>query len=101
MSQAQMVPRRRAGATRPTPAEQKLGLLEFLVASEDLVEVATRSLEWLAEFCGLKAGMCLALDPDLNRLTSVAVVGVKGADITRFSLDVADRSHPLVAATFA
>ena len=51
MAHLTVVSRRGAAASRDghALALAKVGLLEFLTASEDLQELAARSLEWLTE----------------------------------------------------
>jgi signal transduction histidine kinase len=89
----------------PDPAQDghalalaKVGLLEFLTASEDLQELSKRSLEWLSEYAGLRQGLLMGLDLERDRLVSVASVGLSQQAVDDFSLDLADRKNPLVAA---
>ncbi|HUG55049.1 MAG TPA: ATP-binding protein [Vicinamibacteria bacterium] len=79
-------------------AEARLGLAEFLLVCDDLEECARRSLEWLAEYGGARAGACLAIDVEHTRLLLVASYGVGMP--RELSVDIEDRSHPLVAAAF-
>ena len=79
-------------------AEARLGLAEFLLVCDDLDECARRSLEWLAEYAGARAGACLAVDIEHTRLF---VVATHGAGMpSEFSVDLEDRAHPLVAVAF-
>jgi signal transduction histidine kinase len=79
-------------------AEARLGLAEFLLTCDDLEECARRSLEWLSEYAGARAGACLAVDAEHTRLSVIARYGVGFP--SDFSVDLEDRSHPLVAAAF-
>jgi PAS domain S-box-containing protein len=79
-------------------AEARLGLAEFLLTCDDLEECARRSLEWLSEYARGRAGACLAVDPEHTRLSVIARYGV--GLFADFSVDLEDRSHPLVAAAF-
>src|SRR5438552_4409259 len=79
-------------------AEARLGLAEFLLTCDDLEECARRSLEWLAEYAGARAGACLAVDVEHRRLSLIASHG-PGIP-PDFSVDLEDRGHPLVAAAF-
>ncbi|HZM49197.1 MAG TPA: hypothetical protein VFE68_01845, partial [Vicinamibacteria bacterium] len=79
-------------------AEARLGLAEFLLTCDDLEECARRSLEWLAEYAGARAGACLAVDVEHTRLSVVATYGPGMPQ--DFSVDLEDRAHPLVAAAF-
>ena len=56
-------------------AEARLGLAEFLLTCDDLEECARRSLEWLAEYAGARAGACLAVDVEHTRLSVIATYG--------------------------
>src|SRR6266850_6555992 len=79
-------------------AEARLGLAEFLLTCDDLEECARRSLEWLAEYAGARAGACLAVDVEHTRLSVIAAYGPGMPP--EFSVDLEDRAHPLVAAAF-
>jgi signal transduction histidine kinase len=95
----------RRGAPRPRDthalAVAKVGLLELLTASEDLQELAARSLEWLAEYAGLERGLLMGLDLERDRLVAIAGYGMPGGLTEEFSLDLADRKNPLVAAALS
>src|SRR6266851_5366773 len=79
-------------------AEARLGLAEFLLTCDDLEECARRSLEWLIEYAGARAGACLAVDVEHTRLSMIA--GQGPGMPPEFSVDLEDRAHPLVAAAF-
>ena len=96
---------RAASATADAPAksspgttsEAKLGLAEHLLTCEDLEDCAQRALAFLAEHAGATRGLCLVIDSDRNRLSTVAGYGA-GRSAEGFSVDLEDRVHPLVAA---
>src|ERR1700694_3068227 len=79
-------------------AEARLGLGEFLLTCAALEECARRSLEWLGEYAGARAGACLAVDVEHTRLSVIATYrpGMPQED----PVDLDDRAHPLVAAAF-
>src|SRR6476646_3468219 len=79
-------------------AEARLGLAEFLLTCDDLEECTRRSLEWLAEYAGARAGACLAVDVEHTRLSVIATYGPGMPQ--ELSVDLEDRAHPLVAAAF-
>ncbi len=87
---------RRLGRT-PSP-EAKLALVEFLLASDDLVTSARRALGWLADHAGVTRAVCAAADPDLTRLVGVAGHGVRADAVDRFVVDLQARDHPLARA---
>jgi hypothetical protein len=66
------LPARAARASAGVSAEVRLGLTEFLLACEDTGECAQRTLEWLAEYGGVEAGVVLAVNVENGRLTMVA-----------------------------
>lgn len=100
MSQLPVASRRRV----PPPARSddalasaKVGLLELLMASEDVQELAAQSLEWLAEYAGLGQGILMGLDFERDRLVAIATHGVTPRLAEPFALDLSNRSNPLVA----
>ena len=88
------------GLTGP-PVEAKLGLLEFLLGSEDPQACAQRALEWLGAYAGVKQAICAHVDPATERLVAAAGFGVPAARIEQFSVDLEARDHPLVMALSA
>ena len=84
-------------ARRPEPGpEERLGLLEFLLACEDAAEMVERCLEWLGEHAGVREGRCLVLDVDRTRLIHLAAQGAPRETVNGFALDLEAREHPLV-----
>jgi PAS domain S-box-containing protein len=84
-------------ARRPEPGpEERLGLLEFLLACEDAAEMLERCLEWLGEHAGVREGRCLVLDVDRTRLIHLAARGAPREAVNGFTLDLEAREHPLV-----
>jgi signal transduction histidine kinase len=79
-----------------TTSEAKLALAEYLLTCEDLDDCAQRALEFLLERTGAPRALCLAIDPDRNRLAAIAGVGVSRA-ANAFSIDLDDRAHPLIS----
>src|SRR5258708_35472373 len=77
-------------------AEARLGLAEFLLTCDDLEECARRSLEWLIEYAGARAGACLAVDVEHTRLSMIARQGPGMPP--EFSVDLEDRARPMLAA---
>jgi signal transduction histidine kinase len=89
------------GPARPSSAagllEAKLGLAEFLLACDESMECARRSLDWLAEYAGLRRGAFLMVDGEHNRLAPLATHRVD-LDKSRHAPELDDHTHPLVAA---
>jgi signal transduction histidine kinase/PAS domain-containing protein len=82
-------------ARRADPrVEDRVRLLEFLLASEDSVALAQRSLEWLGDVAGVREGHCLALDADQTHLTYLA--GYRVPRIDSFTVDLDAHGDPLI-----
>jgi PAS domain S-box-containing protein len=89
-------------ARRSEPrSDDRLGLLEFLLACEDPVEMAGRCLEWLSEHAGVREGHCLALDPDRTRLVHLTGFGGPRAALNGFAVDLEARDNAMVRALSA
>jgi hypothetical protein len=85
-------------ARRPEPRpEERLGLLEFLLACEDPVEMAERCLEWLGEHAGVREGHCLVVEAEQTRLVHLASRGGPRGALNGFAVDLEGREHPLAA----
>jgi PAS domain S-box-containing protein len=87
--------------TRRTPAassEERLQLLEFLLATNDVSECAERAVEWLVSHAGVRHALCAAVDVAHTNLVGLAGHGLHPASPRDFRLEIEQRSHPLVAA---
>jgi PAS domain S-box-containing protein len=88
----------RAPAASIVDRSARLELLEyFLVHSDDVALCAQASLEWLADYAGVKRSMCLAVDTEASALVGIAGHGVPDEDVELFSWSL-DRHDPLVLA---
>jgi len=76
----------------------KLALVEALMAEQEARPCAVLALRWLERHGGLKRGLCAVVDHESGRLTGLCGIGVSSAGVDAFSLDLADRAHPLVVA---
>ena len=89
-------PRRRA---KVEPSD-RLKLAEALLGSDDLATCAQRALDWLGRTAGITRALCLVGDADsVTLLRPVATLGVRGRNVTAFTLDLEAHNDPLVAAT--
>jgi signal transduction histidine kinase len=91
------------GVTRaPSEAalEARLSYAEFLIGCEDVGQCAQYSLDWLAEHAGVRQGLCAAADIVTRRLHGLAARSVDRDRMAAFSLDLEERSDPLVATLF-
>ena len=86
--------------TRRTPApssEERLHLLEFLLATNDVTECAERAVEWLATHAGVRHALCASIDGANANLIGLAGYGLGTFDVGEFRLELDQRSHPLVS----
>ncbi len=86
-----------AGRRAKPSVDAKLALVQFLLGSDDLVECARRSLDWLAEHTPVSQAVCAAVDPDFTRLVGVAGRGVPVTAVMKFVVDLQAGDDPLVA----
>ena len=87
--------------SRRVPAassEERLQLLEFLLATNDIAECAERSVEWLATHAGVRHALCAAVDANNTYLIGLAGHGLEPFSATDFKLELDQRSHPIVTA---
>src|SRR5258708_32047503 len=104
MSRTAAVPIPTRGASRPmapTALEARLSLSEVLIACDLGEECAERTLQWLSEQAGAQQVVCLALDANQRRMAPLASWGVSAEALATLTLDVEERSHPLVAALYS
>jgi PAS domain S-box-containing protein len=89
----------------PTPrggggigARVKLSLVDVLLAEPGPRHCAVETLRWLARYAGIERAVCAVVDADGGRLTGLTGLGVPPTVVEAFSLDLTDRTHPLVVA---
>jgi signal transduction histidine kinase len=86
--------------TRRAPAassEERLHLLEFLLATNDVVECAERAVEWLATYAGVRHALCASVDAGNTNLVGLAGHGLDRFHPTEFRLELERRDHPLIS----
>jgi signal transduction histidine kinase len=86
--------------TRRVPgasSEERLQLLEFLLATNDVVECAERAVEWLASHAGARHVLCAAVDAANANLVGLAGHGLDRFKASEFRLELERRDHPLVS----
>src|SRR5204862_8321998 len=79
-------------------SDARLALAEFLLKCEVVHECALWSLEWLGDLVGVRRAACFLVDHDANELGAVAVYGGAPSTISRMTISLDQRDHPLVAA---
>src|SRR2546428_12660028 len=87
-------------AIRATPgptgrSDARLALAEFLLKCEVVHECALWSLEWLGDLVGVRRAACFLVDHDANELGAVAVYGGAPSTISRMTISLDQRDHPL------
>src|SRR5438552_8343143 len=87
-------------AARPSESNAlaRLALAEILLASDDPVECAQRSVDWLARHAGAKRAVCALLDPESDELRALAGMGVTAAQMKRLSVHRDEEAHPVALA---
>jgi PAS domain S-box-containing protein len=76
----------------------KLALMEALLAENEPRPCAVVVLRWLTRYAGIKRGFCTVVDHESGRLVGLTGIGVSLAALDGFSLDLSERTHPLVVA---
>jgi PAS domain S-box-containing protein len=92
---ASVLPARKARASSAS-SEEKLHLLEFLLASEDPAECAQWTAEWLAIHAGARFVLCTMVDAAGTHLTDIARHGLPRR-ASGLSVDLDQRDHRLVS----
>ncbi len=86
----------RARSISPGSADSKLHLLESLLSSEDVTSTARLAVDWLGEHAGVRQAICALVSEDAARLNGVCGLGLSSAVVSDFTIDLEERSHPLV-----
>ncbi len=76
----------------------KLALVEGLLAEQEARSCAVFALRWLVRNAGVRRGLCAVVDRDGTRLSGLTGIGVAPGEVDAWSLDLGERSHPLVLA---
>jgi PAS domain S-box-containing protein len=93
---ASLLPARKGRVIPAASSEEKLHLLEFLLASDDPAECGQRTAEWLAAHAGASFVACAMIDPSGTRLVEIARHGLprrRGG----ISIELDQRDHRLVS----
>jgi PAS domain S-box-containing protein len=88
-------PRSRGGSVG---SKAKLGLVSALLAEEEARTCAVVALRWLVRHTGVERIVCAVADSESGRLLGLTGIGVSVSSVDSFSLDLGDRTHPLVVA---
>src|SRR5262249_30324724 len=78
--------------------DARLTLAEFLLTTEDLIEISQMSLDWLSRHAGVPRSLCLVPPDDYaTSLVTIASHGIAPTSAT-FTLNLDETEHPLVKA---
>src|SRR5947207_2548894 len=90
----------RSGAETPREAASaaRLALAELLLFSEEPVECARATVDWLAERIGARKAVCALIDAGSGTVQHVAASGVPEGQIETLHLAMENPEHPLVFA---
>src|SRR5439155_3370976 len=76
----------------------RLALAELLLFSEEPVECARATVDWLAERIGARKAVCALIDAESGTVQHVAASGVPEGQIETLHLAMENPEHPLVFA---
>jgi PAS domain S-box-containing protein len=85
-------------AGRGAGSKARLSLAEGLLAEVEERACAVFAMRWLAHHAGVERCLCAVAEGDGTRLTGLSGFGLAVADVDGFSLDLTERTHPLVLA---
>jgi signal transduction histidine kinase len=90
----------RSGAETPreTASAARLALAELLLFSEEPVECARATVDWLAERVGARKAVCALIDADSGPVQHLIASGVPEGQIETLQLAMENPDHPLVFA---
>src|SRR5207245_7947340 len=90
----------RSGTETPREAASaaRLALAELLLFSEEPVECARATVDWLAERIGARKAVCALIDAESGTVQHVAASGVSEGQIETLHLAMENPEHPLVFA---
>jgi PAS domain S-box-containing protein len=88
-------PRSRGGSVG---SKAKLALVDALLGEEEARPCAGVALRWLVRHTGVERVVCAVADSESGRLLGLTGIGVSASSVDSFSLDLGDRTHPLVVA---
>ena len=89
------VPGARGGGASP---KAKLALVDALLAEREARPCAVMVLRWLARHAGIEHALCVVVESENGRLVGLTGMGLSLAAVDSFTVDLADRTHPLVTA---
>jgi signal transduction histidine kinase len=95
---AASTPTRLATEEREGRSAARLVLAEALLMSDDAVECAQATVDWLGVRAGARRCLCALIDADRGRATSVVTFGIPRSQLDSFGLALEEPGHPLLFA---
>jgi signal transduction histidine kinase len=83
---------------RESVSAARLALAELLLLTEDPVECARATVDWLVERGGARKAVCALIDPESGSLQDVAASGIPEGQLESLHLALEQPDHPLVFA---
>lgn len=79
-------------------SKAKLALVDALLGEQEARPCAVLTLRWLSRHAGVERAVLAVTDTEGGRLFGMTGLGVSMAGVDSFSIDLADRTHPLIVA---
>ncbi len=76
----------------------RLALVDALLAEQEVRPCAVLALRWLARHTGVERGLCAVVESESGRLVGLTGIGLPLSAVDSFSLELNDRTHPLIVA---
>jgi PAS domain S-box-containing protein len=76
----------------------RLALVDALLGEQDIRPCTVLALRWLARHTGVERGLCAVVESESGRIVGLTGIGLSLASVDSFTLDLNDRTHPLIVA---
>jgi PAS domain S-box-containing protein len=76
----------------------RLALVDALLGEQEVRPCAVLALRWLARHAGVERGLCAVVESESGRLVGLTGIGLSLSSVDSFSLELHDRTHPLIVA---
>jgi signal transduction histidine kinase len=76
----------------------RLALVDALLGEQEARPCAVLALRWLARHAGVERGLCAVVESESGRLVGLTGMGLSLSSVDSFSLELNDRTHPLIVA---
>ncbi|HEX3127840.1 MAG TPA: ATP-binding protein [Thermoanaerobaculia bacterium] len=76
----------------------RLALVDALLGEQEVRPCAVLALRWLARHAGVERGLCAVVESETGRLVGMTGIGLSLSSVDAYSLELNDRTHPLIVA---